>query len=333
VSRTWHKRLLGLDSKVEYIEYPGVRHNSWDNAYKDGAIFDWFAKFKRNRFPDRVRFATRAYKYNRAYWVRIDGLTPGTLATIDARFTGPNQIEVKTEHVDGFTLSLEGHPKWSARRPLRVTLNGTAHTLKPAQTFSLPAGFKPSGKMPGAEGPVSEAVASAHIYVFGTQAGTEQQIRERRQIVAQAAEWSTPQLRLLLAHRVAADRDIKEESANLVLFGTKETNAIIARLADKLPLELNPGAADYGLVFVAPMDGKYVLVNSGLPWWTGQETAKRPGLRFLRAPYAVLLTLPDYIVFKGTLGNVVAEGRFDNDWKVPAADRVKLEATGAVVVK
>jgi hypothetical protein len=212
-------------------------------------------------------------------------------------------------------------------------LNGKSHLLKPARSFSLPAGFKPSGKALGAEGPIREAVASAHVYVYGTQAASQEQIRERRQIAAQAAEWSTPQLRLLLAHRVAADRDIKDEPANLVLFGTKETNSVLAGLADKLPMELNPGAADYGLVFVAPAGGKYVLVNSGLPWWTGQETANRPGLRFLRAPYAVLLTLPDYIVFKGSLGNVVAEGRFDPNWRVSPEDRAKLEATGAVVVR
>ena len=36
---------------AEYIEYPGVRHNAWDLAYRNGAIFDWFAQFRRNRCP------------------------------------------------------------------------------------------------------------------------------------------------------------------------------------------------------------------------------------------------------------------------------------------
>jgi glucosamine kinase len=76
-----------------------------------------------------------------------------------------------------------------------------------------------------------------------------------------------------------------------------------------------------------------VVVNSGLPWWTGQENAQRPGLRFLRAPYTALLTFGDYILFKGSLANVVAEGRFDNEWKLPAGDRAKIEATGAVVIR
>ncbi len=343
VSRGWQKRLLDLESKVEYVEYPGVKHNSWDNAYKDGAIFDWFAKFKRNRFPDRVRFVTRAYKYNKAYWVTIDGLTPGQMASIDARFTGPNQIEIKTEGVEGFTLGLDGHPKWQRKRPLRVTLNGTAHTLAPGTASSF-AGGKPgqysppqSGKRAGSEGPMSEAVSSGHVYIYGTQDADPERIRDRREMAMRAAEWSTPQLKLFITHRVSADRQVTDadlKAANLVLFGTKETNSLIARFAQRLPLELNAGAADYGLVFIAPVDGKYVLVNSGLPWWTGQENAKRPGLRFLRgAPYSVLGTMGDYILFKGTLANVIAEGRFDNEWKVPAADRAKLLESGAVAIR
>ncbi len=344
VSRKWQKRLLDLDGKVEYVEYPNVKHNSWDLAYKNGAIFEWFAKYKRNPYPDRVRFVSTAYKYNSAYWVRLDALTPGEPASIDARFTAPNQIEVQTGKLDGFTLRLEGHPKFSLKRPLHVSIDGTALAVKPgdAASFTKPGnkwvhGAAPvRGKHAGAEGPIADALSSRHIYVWGTVASTPEQQRERREQAARAAEWSTPQLKLMLTHRVAADNDLKAadlKSANLVLFGSKETNALIARFADRLPLELNPGAADYGLVFVAPIDGKYVVVNSGLPWWTGLEQAQRPGLRFLRAPYAALMSFGDYMLFKGSLANVVAEGRFDNDWKVPAADRPKLERSGAVVIR
>lgn len=343
VSRAWHKRLLGLGSPVEYVEYPGVKHNSWDNAYKDGAIFDWFAKYKRDRYPDRVRFVTRAYKYNHAYWVTIDRLVPGEPASIDARFTGPNSIEIAASRDVAFTLALKGHPKYQPRRPVTVTVNGAAHTFRAGAGISFTGGrpgrYTPQDgtKRAGAEGPIAEAVASAHVYVYGTEAASPEQTRERQETATRAAEWSTPQLKLLLTNRVAADSEVSGDdlkTANLVLFGTKETNALVARLANRLPLELNPGAADYGLVFVAPVDGRYVLVNSGLPWWTGQEQAPRGGARYLRgAPYSVLLTLPDYILFKGSLANVVAEGRFDTNWKIPAADRSKLLEGGAVVIK
>src|SRR5207245_4899204 len=135
---------------------------------------------------------------------------------------------------------------------------------------------------------------------------------------------------------VKKDRDLADpdiEGANLVLFGTKETNSVIARLAQHFPMELNAGAADYGLVFIAPVGSRYALVNSGLAWWTGAEQVRRPAFHFMHAPASVLDTFGDYILFKGSLENVIAEGRFDRNWKLPpdAADR--MMATGAVVIK
>jgi hypothetical protein len=40
----------------------------------------------------------------------------------------------------------------------------------------------------------------------------------------------------------------------------------------------------------------------------------------------------DYILFKGSLENVVAEGRFDRNWRVPEAEAQKMTATGAVTI-
>ena len=71
--------------------------------------------------------------------------------------------------------------------------------------------------------------------------------------------------------RVAADKDVRPsdfQSSNLILFGTRETNGVIARFADRLPLELKAAAEGYGLAYIFPIDGRYVVVASGLPWWT-----------------------------------------------------------------
>jgi len=346
VSRKWQKLLLGLNTNVEYIEYPDVRHNSWDYAYKDGAIFDWFAKFRRTPFPDRVRLVSRAYKYSSAYWVQLDGLTPGVLASIDVRFTAPNKIEVTTAQLDGFTLNLDGHPKFSKARPLEISVDGVPHKLKPqaALSFSRTPNWQPSryapppgAKRPGLEGPISEAVASRHIHVYGTgNAPDQEELRRRRELAERAADWSSPRSRLLLSLRVASDKEVSEadlRSANLVLFGTRETNTLIARFAPALSIELNPGAADYGLLFVAPAGERYLLINSGLPWWTGADQVKRPGFRFIGAPFRLLLSFGDFILFKGSLENVVAEGRFDRNWKLAAADAAKIQATGAVQIR
>ncbi len=347
VSRAWHKRLVNLGTDVEYIEYPGVRHNSWELAYKDGSIFDWFAKHKRNRFPERVRFVSRAYRYHSAYWVRLDGLTPGTLASIDARFTGKNRIEVTTANLDGFTLTLEGHPDFVKSDTVALTIDGRKLVSKPRQTISfeqLGGAWKaglyapPAGaKRPGLEGPIGDAVASRHIYVYGAKgAGTKEELESRRAMVAHAAEWSTPQLKLLLTLPVLAEGGLSESDiagSNLVLFGTRETNGLIERFSPKFPIELNPGAADYGLLFVVPEGERYVVVNSGLPFWTAWESANRPGLGFIESMPRLLGGFGDYILFKGSLENVIAEGRFDRNWKVPADAAAKIRATGAVDIR
>lgn len=331
-SRGWQKRLSEAGVPVEYVEYPSVRHNAWDWAYKDGAIFPWFSKHKREAFPAQVRFRTPAYKYAKAYWVVVTGLTPGETASIDAKFTGQNKVAVETSRLGGFTLQLEGHPQYSAGQPVEVTIDGTRLRGK-AMAFSRKRGawtaepFMHSGesKRAGQEGPLSEAIAARHLYVYGTSGTTDEaKLAERREQAAAAANWSSPRSRLLINLRVVSDREVNEyelRHSNLVLFGTKETNLIIGRLADRLPLHLNAGAADYGLLYLWPTDGRYVAINSGLPFYTGIQHVKRKGLLF-RAPFQLMETFEDFILFKGSLENVVAEGRFDGNWRAPEALRV-----------
>ncbi len=345
--RQWYKRLLDLETKVEYIEYPNVRHNSWDHAYKNGAIFDWFAKFRRNRFPERVRFSTFTYKYRSAYWLRVDGLTPGKVASIDARFTRQNHISVATSgSLNGFTIDTAGHPMIPAAARIALTIDGKAVKLrKGALSFSKENGRwiqrgcapPPGWKRPGAEGPASEVISGRHVYVYGTAGSpSHDELTRRRETATHAAEWSTPRLRLLVTHAVVPDKDVKESTLNTagaVLFGTRDTNLVIQRLGPSLPIELNPGAADYGLVMVVPAWGRTVLVNSGLPFWTGEDRVKRPGLPFLAGPHTVLQSFGDFILFKGSLEDVVAEGRFEPNWKVPEGAAAKMRETGAVTIR
>ena len=323
-SRQWQRRLLDAAVSADYIEFPGVRHNAWDAAYRNGAIFDWFGKIKRDRNPDHVHLATRWAQYSAAYWVRIDGFAPGALATIDAVRSGA-EIRVQTRDVDGFTLT-------AAART--VVIDGAAIRPRPGAALSF---AKSNGKWTqGAAhaalpvGPTVEAVNARHIYVYGAD---DEQGRRNAQA---AAAWSTARVRINLKLPVKADREVTEDdiaSANLVLFGTAQTNRLIARFAASLPLALSPGAADYGLLFVAAVGKRLVLVSSGLPWWTGSDEAKRAGPRFAPEQYRMLSTFGDYILFKGSLANVLAEGRYGRDGKVPAEAAAKLEAAGTVTVR
>ena len=347
--RQWHRRLLDLDTRVEYVEYPAVRHNAWDQAYKGGAIFDWFSPLRRNRYPVRVRFSSGQYKYNSAYWVRIDGLTPGVVAGIDARFTAPNRISVATSgSLRGFTIAPAGHAMFAAGKPVAVTIDGVvSRVAKGPLSFSRESGAKPwrnrifahppGWKRPGAEGPAIEVISGRHAYIYGT-AGSpgEEELQRRRETAELAAEWSRPNRKLLLTHAVLADAEVKDadlSGGSAILFGTRRTNTWIAKLGDSPAIELNPGAADYGLVLVTPAGTRTVLINSGLPFWTGWQRVKRPGLSFLNGPQAVLRSLGDFILFKGSLEDVIAEGRLGANWKVPQDAAARMLATGAVTIR
>lgn len=328
-SRLWQKRFLDVGVRAEYMEYPGVRHNAWDFAYRGGALFQWFARFRRERAPERVRFTTRAYKYNSAYWLRIDGLTPGTPASIDARTVAANRIEVTTSGVDAFTLLRPG--------PLTVVIDGRTlrHAGATAAFRRTPKGwidgalpYASGEKQPGLEGPLGEAIASRHIYVYGTaDAPPPDELDRRRAIATRAAEWSSPRSRLMLRLAVKADGDVTPqdlENANLVLFGNRRTNTLVARFAADLPLELSTGAADYGLVLIAPAGRHYLVVNSGLPWWTGAGA---------EMPWRVLAGFGDFVLFKGSVSHIVAAGRFDRRWKTPPDAAAKMQASGTVTLR
>ncbi len=335
-AREWHRRLVDAGVPAEYLEYPGVRHNAWDLAYRAGAVFDWFAKFRRNASPDRVHLSATAYHDAAAYWARIDGLAPGTLAVLDARRTAAGEIAVTTSNVEGFTLTLGQAP--------RVTIDGAAFRLTAATPLSFTrAGgkwrggrFVPAGKRPGSEGPIVEAVQGRHIYVYGTLGATPEEQEARKRIAETAAAWTGARgARIALRFPVKADVAVTDEdldTADLILFGTRETNSLIGRFAPRLPIALNPGAADYGLLYIAAVGKRYVLVNSGLPWWTGADQARRGGPQFAPDQYSLLSTFGDYVLFKGSLANVIAEGRFDNNWKVPPADAPKLLTSGTLLI-
>ena len=45
-----------------------------------------------------------------------------------------------------------------------------------------------------------------------------------------------------------------------------------------------------------------------------------------------LVGLKDYLLFKGTIENPVAEGRFDRNWRLSDGEAAKLAASGAVTL-
>ncbi|PWD98500.1 carboxylesterase family protein [Marinilabilia rubra] len=347
--------LRNIGTMVEYHEYPGVHHDSWANAYENEKIFEWFDGIERDPFPARVRYATKWYKNPKAYWVKIDKLTPGMLARIDAEFTGSNAVVVKTDNLDAFSLNLKGHPRFDTSNLLSVTIDGKEINSLPKynHSFVRKEGKWETGKYhapvvakkQGLEGPMYEVVTDRHVFVYGTQNDSgKEEINQRKEIAKEAADFSVSfggffEQNSEVNPRVIADQQVSRDDllhSNLVLFGTSETNSVIADMADELPLQLEAKGDSLGLAYCYPYNGNLVVVSSGLPFWTfvpdenGRETDQV--IRFGGATGAQALKgMKDYILFRKSNHNVLVEGIFDNDWKLPVDVIEKLESNGVVV--
>ena len=347
IATEWKALFETNAQRLDYVEYPGVGHNSWEWAYKDGFIFDWFSQFKRDLYPMEVQFTTRWFRYNKAYWVTLDDLVPGETATINARFTGPNAIDVTSSGINAFTLTLGGHPQFISGKKVSVKLEGKSFSIKSADAVSFMkkdgkwnnTRFTPglTSKQKGAEGPLFAAVSGSHIYVYGTADNPAPDVLAARRVQAAfAADWSGRGGRIMVFPRVISDKEVRQSdyvTSNLILFGTKETNAIIDKFSDKLPMHLNPGTEDHGLVYIFPMNRHYILVSSGLPWWTppGKATGGF-SMAFMGSNIEMLKKYHDFILFKKSPDNMVSEGSFDNLWKLKADDAGALKASGVVTL-
>jgi len=267
------------------------------------------------------------------------------MASIDARFTANNRIEVQTSGLGAFTLNLEGHPMFDAARKISLTVDGRSFTVKSADAVSFTKTssgwanrkFTPglTAKQPGGEGPVTAAVAGSHVYVYGTGGNPSREEQDaRRAQAAAAADWKGRGGRIMVFPRVISDQQVRQSdyvTSNLILFGTRETNTIIEKFADKLPMHLDATAHDYGLLYIYPMNRHYLLVSSGLPWWTPpKQTTGQQGLTFIGSEIEMLKQFGDFILFRESPDNVISQGTFDNDWKLAEPDVAALQSSGVI---
>ncbi|MCE7039835.1 alpha/beta hydrolase-fold protein [Dyadobacter sp. CY312] len=348
-TRKWVSDMQDMGVEVFYKEFADVKHDSWVNAYDNEFIFEWFGPAVREPFPNKVRFVSKLYKYNKAFWVQFDKISYGMLAEIDANFTKQNSIIIKSKNLESLSLNLAGHPRFKAGEDLSIEIDGVSLKTKTDSSVSIGKtnnkwaivskefGKDILQKRKGAEGPIYDAFSSRQVYVYGTLDNpAADELARRVSIANKAADWSQnrgPFLgRVLFFPMVLSDKELRKsdiETSNLILFGTKETNSIIAQHAAKLPLHLNVAAKDYGLLYIFPIGNRYVAVNSGLPWWEG---AANQGFPFVPVAHRKLSGYKDVLLFKSNSSNVVAEGYFSEFWKLSGKLKESVLQPGVVTV-
>jgi hypothetical protein len=305
----------------------------------------------RDPVPVKVRFTTWTLRYNRSFWVRLDGLEQHwEQARVDADLFGRDGLgpEIITKNVSALTLTMPpGHyPAELSTKP-SLTIDGekvdargalsdrswTAHFRKVDSRWQ-PVDSGDDGslrKRHGLQGPIDDAFMDSFLMVRPTGTPFNDNV----------GRWADAEMKHAVEHwrrqfrgdvRIKDDKDITATDIathNLVLWGDPRSNALLAKVADKLPVQwgkdtLTVGSQRYNagqhvpvLIYPNPLDpGHYVVINSG---FTFREYDYLNNAR--QVP-----KLPDYAVIDINVpvsarapGGIIAAGFFDEEWRLPGA--------------
>ena len=223
--------------------FPGMPHNFGD-AYPYAHFVTELIQHPIRRKPSEVKFYTNTLRYNRAYWVTIDRLTRHNAdARVVATCDEKGGIQVTTTNIDALTFRLDESPA-AKGEPLVVdgitvvpTLSGGVLPLS-KQDGSWKAGpwkGRALTKKHGLQGPIDDAFNSRFLAVYGE--------GDRELAIAELDAVRNPPSVLdihgefpMKAAAKVTTQDV--ESANLILFGTPETNPVLRRIAPFLPSTL-----------------------------------------------------------------------------------------------
>jgi hypothetical protein len=303
----------------------------------------------RERAPREVHFTTWTLAYNQMKWVTVDGLAEHwQRARVDAVVESDKAIQVKTHNVTALTLDFEaGYAPLNLFEPTTVVIDGTSVTCGKAKTDrSWRASFVKKGnawalagepasglvKRHGLQGPIDDALMDSFLFVTPT--GTP--------INEAAGKWVTSELQHA-THEwqrqfrgdapQKKDMEIKDEDIaknNLVLWGDPSSNAVLKKIADKLPVKwtaegIQVGAKKYAagehvpiLIYPNPLNPqKYVVLNSSFTYReydylnNARQVPKLPDWAIVNLSVA-----PDAV----NPGKVVDAGFFDEKWQVKKSE-------------
>jgi Prolyl oligopeptidase family len=350
---------VGLE--LTHIIGPKTGHSYEKNA-KEEVIrrIDALAAKGKDPMPKEIRFTTHTLRYNECAWIRINELAKHWEPATVVGKVEDGQFAVTTKGVTALAIVV---PFRREPFPMDVSIDGTVfkNILKPddaTKTYRASFGqlgqkwisaelISPSSpllKYPGLQGPIDDAFMDSFLMVKPT--GTP--------FNPALGEWTKKEMTHAVDHwrkqfrgdaPVKADKDVTDDDIrknNLILWGDPQSNAILAKLAGKLPVSweskvvveenkkwtavrMQLGDVNYDgnshvpvMIFPNPLNSKkYVVLNSG---FTYREYAYLNNAR--QVPM-----LPDYAIVDTATppdsrfpGKVVRAGFFDERWQLQVND-------------
>lgn len=301
--------------------------------------------------PSAINFMTYTLRYNRMLWLTIDGMEHHWQPTqINARILGPRDVQLVTDNVSAFTISMEpGRCPLDIACPPLVSIDSQKMWAPISSDRSWEVHFRSDAegnwkivdsvdggslrKRHGLQGPIDDAFMDSFIMV----APTGQPMNEA------AGRWTAAEMNHAIEHwrrqfrgeaRVKKDTEITADdiaSSNLVLWGDPSSNILLRdKVLSGLPIKWDKQLVHVGeqkfesatsvpvLIYPNPLNPKrYVVLNSG---FTFREYDYLNNAR--QSP-----KLPDWAVIDITQpptprdpGGIAAAGFFDEQWKLQGID-------------
>ena len=341
-----------------YHEFKNQGHDLGYVLWRKLLIDRYVREYERDPAPREIRLVTASARANSQSWLilddRIDHLRP---ARLHAWITYTGAVRVETENAARFSILLDQSPISSPvnvfvdSQPVycgpippnnRLTL---VSSLAPVRTFEegMPVsqpmweqwdGASPAPgtvKVDGLSGPMGDANYEPQVHVYGTM--IEDEVATLKKAARLGARgwmmaWDYTEIR----HPVIPDTDLTWEmmrNNTVVLYGNAKSNSILARIGDRLPIQVvgkhmimrgeKVSGWGVGARFICPnplAPQRYLVVATGTSARAVEEGGKLP------------IYLADYIVYHHLttkrkafmiLGSrkEIETGFFTEDWKLP----------------
>lgn len=354
-------------AKVAGVEFPhiigkGAGHNYTPEAKKEvNEKIDAMVAKGRVDFPEKFQFTTYTLRYNwgpgvfiwemEKHWEKatVEGERKGSKVTLTTRNVSRIAVDFLATTTDP-TVVIDGTEfadKWEPN-PAAAKIPGLRQWMMLIRDggkwrrFDTEKEYEASltRKQPGVQGPIDDAFMDSFVMVRPTGKPLNDKI----------GAWADAEMKHAVKHwrqqfrgdaPIKDDKDITDDdikNSNLILWGDAQSNAILGKIANKLPVQwvskmvdgkvvthLVLGGTEYtaehhmpALIFPNPLNPtKYVVLNSG---FTYREYDYLNNAR--QVP-----KLPDYAVIDVTTpansrfpGKIVRAGFFDEQWKLQKDD-------------
>lgn len=235
--------------------------------------------------PERIRFLTYTTRYNRSYWVSLEGLEKHyERAEVDAQRNGDGaSYDIRTKNLTRLLLR-------ETERAREIKIDGQTLKVKAGPEITLARNgsawkVDKNGRLPGLhkthalQGPIDDAFLDPFLMVRPTGVPWSKEVNQ--QALRTMARFDRLWGKFFRGHPfVKDDKDVTESDFakyHIVLFGDPGSNKWIAKLSGKLPVkwtkesvtlgaQIFPATDSYpALIYPNPLNpAKYVVLNTGL---------------------------------------------------------------------